>query len=217
MFSTRPDTHRPHALRLAGLRASALYSLALAYGGGLALHLLHEASGAREPHAPPGVWHWLRDASLALPVIAVAVYLGASLASRLIERFGQNLSRASATGLRAVSVAVYASVAMAVGSPLHGLLFQAGHGEHELSLAGHLVRDGLWALVANLAIAFGVAAAPTGWRWTAWQWARGGSLAWRGATAPVLVLAGFGGMPPAVVPRAAAAGSGMGGGATRII
>src|SRR5919199_5584690 len=98
MFSTRPDAHRPHAPRLAGLRSSALYSLALAYGGGLALHLMHEASGAREPHAPPGAWHWLRDASLALPVVAVAVYLGASLASRLLGHFGQKSSRAPGPG-----------------------------------------------------------------------------------------------------------------------
>src|SRR5919204_837568 len=84
---------------------------------------MHEATGAREPHAPPGVLHWLRDASLALPVIALAVYLGISRVSRLLERFGQRLSRASASGLVAISVAVYASVAMAVGSPLHGLLF----------------------------------------------------------------------------------------------
>src|SRR6202022_3263881 len=85
---TRRRTEQPHPLEestrmksrfqlgggvsappLLGRSAIALYSVGLAYGGGLWLHLLHEAEGATELNAPPGIIHWLRDSSLSLPLL----------------------------------------------------------------------------------------------------------------------------------------------------
>ena len=68
---------RAPAPPLLGRSAIALYSLGLAFGGGLWLHLLHEAQGATELNAPPGLIHWLRDSTLSLPLVVVGVVLAA--------------------------------------------------------------------------------------------------------------------------------------------
>ena len=55
----RAGSHRERA----HVRPAVLLALtaALAYGGGLWLHLLHEAEGVAESGAPSGLVHWLRD------------------------------------------------------------------------------------------------------------------------------------------------------------
>src|SRR3954468_1038157 len=64
----------------------AALALVLAYGGGLWLNVLHKAEGGVERNEPPFVLHWLRDATLALPLVMVAVWVGVLLTRRLIER-----------------------------------------------------------------------------------------------------------------------------------
>src|SRR5215211_7217665 len=153
---------------LLGRRTRLAFAFLLAYGGGLWLHLLHEAEGAVEPGAPPGVIHWLRDSTLALPLVAAAVFLGAALCARLFDRSGARTSDLVAGGVVAVVLAFYASVVLAVGSPLHGLLFPAIHaGGHELPFELHMLRDGLLALSANELLAASLVAALLGRRWLA--------------------------------------------------
>src|SRR3954454_3410440 len=64
-------------------RSLASYAIALAYSASFWLVLLHRAEGGRERHEPPFLVHWLRDGTLALPLVAVAVALGLVLASRI--------------------------------------------------------------------------------------------------------------------------------------
>jgi hypothetical protein len=128
-----------------------VFTLVLTYGGGLWIYLLHEVEGATEPGAPPGVIHWLRDSSLSLPLVALGVFLGATLARGLLVRFGRSASAVLVGGVAAVVLAFYASVVLPVGNPIHGLLFASAvhSGGHDLPLGIHVVRDGLLALSGN--------------------------------------------------------------------
>src|SRR4051795_2191501 len=134
----------------------AAFALVLAYGGGLWLKVLHVAEGGYERNEPPLGLHWLRDATLALPLVLVAVWAGVLMARRLIERSGCNSRLVSALTLGAC-VALLSAVAGALGGPAHAAVFGATHGGHELSLPVHLVRDGLLALVVDLPLAVLVA------------------------------------------------------------
>src|SRR5919202_1349123 len=145
--------------------AIAVYSAALAYGGGLWLHLLHEAEGATEQNAPHSVVHWLRDSTLALPMIVFGVFLATHLARRLLARYGTDASRLTTSALIATVVSLYAAVVVAVGNPLHAALFGGEHGGHDLPVWAHLVRDGLLALTADLVIAAGLLACVAGRGW----------------------------------------------------
>jgi hypothetical protein len=151
---------------LLGRRMLTCFALVLAYGGGLWMYLVHEAEGGVEIGAPPGVLHWLRDASLALPLILVAIFLGGTLARRLLDRFSPRASELMAGGVVAVVLAMYASIVLAIGNPIHGLLFPSVHGGgHDLPFALHLVRDGLLALAANELLALALVVVVIGSRW----------------------------------------------------
>src|SRR3954464_4879900 len=130
----------------------AAFALVLAYGGGLWLNVLHVAEGGYERNEPPLVLHWLRAATVALPLVLVAVWAGVLMGRRLIERSGCTSRLVSALTLGAC-VALMASVAGAFGGPAHAAIFGATHGGHELSLPMHLLRDGLLALVVDLPLA----------------------------------------------------------------
>jgi hypothetical protein len=149
------DRPTPLAQTLLGRRMLVLFTLLLTYGGGLWLYLLHEVEGATEPGAPPGVIHWLRDSTLSLPLVALGVFLGATLAGRLLGRCGRSPSEVVVASLVAVVLAFYASIVLSVGNPIHGLLFASSvhGGGHDLPAGVHLVRDGLLALTANEALA----------------------------------------------------------------
>jgi len=151
------------------LAALAALTLGLAYGGGLWLHLLHEAEGATEPGAPVGVVHWLRDSTLALPIVLVAVWAGLRLGRRILRPYAGTEPRVLAVATVASAVAIVTSVALALSSPLHAVAFGAHHDSHgvEMPLATHMVREGLAALVANLVIAALVLAALRGRAWSA--------------------------------------------------
>jgi hypothetical protein len=144
--------------RLLARRTQVSLTVLLAYGGGLWLNVLHEAEGAAEPGAPPAALHWLRDASLGLPLVALGVFLGAELARRLLARYGASASDGLAAAVVVTVSALYASVVLAIGNPIHGLAFAATHGAQQLPLGVHLMRDGLLALSANVPLAAGLAA-----------------------------------------------------------
>ena len=164
MIQQRVDRPTPLAYTLLGWRMLVVFTLVLAYGGGLWLYLLHEFEGATEPGAPPGVIHWLRDSSLSLPLVGLGVFLGAALARGLLRRYGRSASALIVGALVAVVVAFYASVVLSVGNPIHGLLFASSvhGGGHDLPLAVHVVRDGLLALTPNELLAAILAAVVLG-------------------------------------------------------
>jgi hypothetical protein len=139
------------------IRPAALSALtiALAYGGGLWLHLLHEAEGATEPGAPSGIVHWLRDSTLLLPVVLASVWLVLILGRRVMRSFSDRGARALAVTAVATLVAATTSLAEALASPIHGIAFGGTH-DHQgvaMPLAVHMTYDGLVALAANLVIA----------------------------------------------------------------
>ncbi|MBI3241383.1 MAG: IPT/TIG domain-containing protein [Chloroflexi bacterium] len=144
-------------------------TLALSYGGGLWLQVLHSAIGAVERNEPPPVIHWLRDSMLMMPLIFVAVWASILLARRALMLFGRGASRFM-SGAAVVSViAVTTSAVIAVASPGHNVVFQANHhvGGEEMPLLAHMWLEGLLALVANLAISAIVYIVLRGRLWTA--------------------------------------------------
>jgi FtsP/CotA-like multicopper oxidase with cupredoxin domain len=145
--------------RLARPSAVLAFALPFAYLGGLWLIALHIVEGGHERNEPPLLVHALRDGTVALPLICVAVWIGIVLGRRLITRWGAENSRFLAAGVLAVSVAVAASVAQGLSNPAHAGLFGAHHGGHEPSLLVHMLRDGLLALLANGILATAASAA----------------------------------------------------------
>jgi hypothetical protein len=80
-------------------------------------HAVHWRSGAREAHDVTFWQHWLRDSTLSIPLILLAV-LAASMA---VGRRARMVHTASA-------VATAVSAALALGVPVHGGIF--GHAAH---------------------------------------------------------------------------------------
>ncbi len=136
------------------------FTVAIAYGGGLWLLFLHHAEGGHERNEPSLVLHWLRDSTLALPLICAGVWVGLVLARKLIARAGLSDGPVGlCAALTGATVALTATVAVAASSPAHADLFGVSHGGHELPFMLHLGRDALTALVANLVLSGLVSAA----------------------------------------------------------
>src|SRR5215218_924606 len=72
--------------RLARPSAVLAFAVAFAYGGGLWQTFLHHVEGGHERNEPGLLLHWLRDATLALPLVFCAVWVGVLVARRVIER-----------------------------------------------------------------------------------------------------------------------------------
>ena len=157
----------PLVRTLLGQRMLFAFVLLFTYGGGFWLWLLHEIEGASEPGAPPGLLHWLRDSSLALPLVGLGVLLGAALARRLVGRFGRGGNDLVVAFLIATVLALYASVVLSVGNPLHGWLFKSTHGGHDLPLAYHILRDGMLAVSGDHVLAVTFVSLVLGGRWLA--------------------------------------------------
>ncbi|MBI5652052.1 MAG: hypothetical protein HZC40_16670 [Chloroflexi bacterium] len=102
-------------------------TLALTYGGGLWLHLLHQANGATELNQPPPVIHWLRDSTLMLPLVLVSVFTALVFAQWLLVRFGPATPLILESIVVVASVALITSVVLAWASPIHDSLFRAQH------------------------------------------------------------------------------------------
>jgi hypothetical protein len=145
------------------LRVLLAFSVVLAYAAGLWLVLIHKVAGESAGTEPRFVLHWLRDSTLALPFVLVAVWLGLRLADRLLERRGVGQSSGLAGAVTAAAVALAAGVAMAVGVPIRaGLL-----GTHEASalpLPLLTLRDALLALFVTVPVAAAAVALAGGWQ-----------------------------------------------------
>jgi hypothetical protein len=142
-------TRSPLVRALLGQRMLLAFVVLFTYGGGWWLWLLHEIEGAIEPGAPPGLLHMLRDSTLSLPLVAAGVLLGAALARRLVASYGRGSSDLLTGMLVAAVLALYASIVLSVGNPIHGFLFNSSHGGHDLPVAYHILRDGMLALFGN--------------------------------------------------------------------
>ncbi len=127
------------------------FSLVIAYGGGLGLHLLHELEGGHELLPLHPVLHWLRDSSLALPLVILAAWLALRLAGSVIRYKGWGSSRLRSTLVEMSVLALLTSSFIMAGNPVHAILFGASH-QHETSFTSHLLRDGLLSLLMNLFI-----------------------------------------------------------------
>ena len=210
---------RPRRSLIAGRARSswsavALLTVVLAYGGGLWIHLLHEAGGAHEPGAPHTLLHWLRDSTLLLPLVFVAVALGLAAARRIVRPHEAGTGAVAWMAI-AGSIALATSVAEGLATPLHGLLFGGGHLHEELTIAGHaqhMIVDGLQALTANLALSVIVVDRLRGVLWTdrprgaVVADARRSAVVRRAVAAAVALLVATGSIaaPPAARPAAAA-------------
>lgn len=142
-------------------------SWAVAYGSGLWLQALHQVEGATESGEPSAVIHWLRDSTLALPLVVVAVVSALVFARRLLDSYGEGgASRVTSRAVLATVIAAFASIVLAAASPVHAALFHAHHGGQELPVYLHVARDGLLALAANVPISALVLALMPGDPWT---------------------------------------------------
>src|SRR4051794_37445662 len=92
-------------------------TLVLAYGGILWINVLHRAEGVHELNEPGWLVHWLRDATLALPIVLAGVWVGLLLCRRLVTRLGGEPGRVCGTALVAGVFAPAAGAAPRVPNP----------------------------------------------------------------------------------------------------
>src|SRR3954454_12180508 len=154
--------------------AAFVLAVVLGYGGVLWMNVLHQAQGAREVNEPPLLVHWLRDGTLALPLVFFAVWAGLLVCRRLVDRLPGEPGPVAGTALVAVLTATSASVVLGLSNPLHGFAFGHSHHHAELPWALHMGRDALAAFAAEFLLASVAAAAmvrnrpgsaPAGERW----------------------------------------------------
>ena len=147
--SFRPDRSGP-ARRRPGVRPAAFLALVLglAYGGGAWLRLIHDAAG----DVTPGGWlGLLRDSTLALPLVALAVWLTFAVARRVP---GIRVGGLGTLAVITASIAVAASLASGVATIAGTSLLGIRHVQHGLPVATAAVAvvDVLVALSASLVI-----------------------------------------------------------------
>ena len=149
---------RQPVTRLVRPLAAFLLAVALAFGGGLWLTAIHRSGGGLEPGQAGFVSTWLRDATLALPVVMAAVWIGVLTTRRVLQRTGSEPSLALGATLLAVVVGGLTALATSVFGPLHHVLFATGHAGHDLPFALHMLRDAVVAFPVDLLVAGSVAA-----------------------------------------------------------
>ena len=178
-----PDRARPAAL--------VWLSLAIVYGGGWWLHTIHALQGATEEGAPSDVTHWLRDSTLALPIVFLGVWLGLRVVRELLRPFdGDDLGVLRPMAVVAL-VGIVTSIVVALASPVHALMFQAEHHHLHAGMAmpAHMALEGVlagWSPVSSsrrrLSSHSGGACGPTARRRSAPGFRRSGrdaSSGWR--------------------------------------
>ncbi len=150
----RALARRP-AGRLVRPSAVALLAVVLAYGGGLWLTAAHRA-GVDEPRAG-FVGEWLRDATLALPLVVVAVAIGLLATRRILARTVGVPSGPVGVALLAVVVGGLTSLATSPLGSLRQVASPADHVGHDLAIWLHVLRDALVAFPVDLALVATVA------------------------------------------------------------
>lgn len=148
----RPTPELPTTILRA--RPLLLLAAALAYAGALWLNVFHNVTGGHEGHELPLPVHALRDGTLALPVVLLAV-TGAVVLAGWLLRAAPLAAAALRRAVTSVLAAGAAGVALAAGNPVHEGLFGA-HELVELPLPLHLARDAVIALAVCLPVAAAV-------------------------------------------------------------
>jgi hypothetical protein len=139
------------------LRFPVAFAIPLAYAAGLWLLLIYKVAGQRDGTEPRFALQWLRDSTLALPVVLVAVWVGLRIADGMLERRGNRSMSALAGSVTASAVALAAGAAMAIEIPIrHGLF--GSHDAVALPLPLHMLRDGLLALFVTVPVSAAVVA-----------------------------------------------------------
>src|SRR3954449_605181 len=92
-------------------------AIALAYGGGAWLQFLHAREGGIERNEPGVVAHWLRDGTLALPLVLLAVAVAFVLVQRVLRRFEGSPGPALEGSLAAAAGGLAAASAFRAGAP----------------------------------------------------------------------------------------------------
>src|SRR5690242_2391588 len=129
-------------------------AVALAFGGGLWLQILHGVEGLTARQASPLWVSWLRDASLTLPLAVLAVWAALLLTSRFLSRSRQDMSVTSVAITLAALAALLTSVLLAVVYPALGQMFgETARGKQPLLLA--MLHDGALLATATFALALG--------------------------------------------------------------
>jgi spore coat protein A len=126
-------------------RTAAILAVPLCFGVVFWMQALHGALGTGSDG--PLLQSWLRDATIALPVVVGAAWLGFALARRLGRR---------RLPITALTVSCAVSLVLAFGRPVFTwLLGSGGHAHHhqQQSVAAQVTRDALFALPAALLIA----------------------------------------------------------------
>ena len=118
------------------------------------MNVLHRAQGVHEVNEPGWLVHWLRDATLALPIVLAGVWVGLLLCRRLVDATRQR-ARARLPGRcsSAVICAATASAALGLANPLHATAFGHHHAVADLPWPLHMARDALAAFTANVMLA----------------------------------------------------------------
>src|SRR4249919_2448470 len=98
-------------------RRTDIIAAVVAYGVGLWTHAVHWRSGAREAHAVSFWSHWLRDSTMSVPLVLLAV-LAATM----------GVGRRARALPTAVAIAAAVAAALALGVPVHAGIF--GHAVH---------------------------------------------------------------------------------------
>ena len=146
---------RQPVTRLVRPFAAFLLSLVIAYGGGLWLTAVHHAGATA---GQPGfVTHWLRDATLVLPVVMLAVWVGLLVTRRVLSRSAVEPSVTIGASLLAIVVGGLTAIGTAAFGLLHLVLFAGEHSGHAASPPAQLVSGALIAFPANLILAAAVA------------------------------------------------------------
>ncbi len=135
-----------------------LYTVAITYGGLAWMHYIHDLSGIHREVALSPLMHWLRDATLTLPIVLNALWLVRRIWDQNESRIPEHLR----LGAQIAVLALTASLAFAIGAPAQDFLLQVDQTHALESVQAHTnpsgdflrsLADGLMALPINLAIA----------------------------------------------------------------
>ncbi len=149
---------------------------AAAYGVGLWTHTVHWRSGAREAHDVTFWAHWMRDSTLSVPLVLMAV-IAATMA------VGRRVGVLRTAGATATAVAA----ALALGVPMHaGMFGSAGHhGAAAPTMPVSMVAE----FLIDLPVALLISAALFGLGALAWPTRRALSARQRGALSMAALFA----------------------------
>ena len=127
------------------------FAVPLACAAGLWLVLIYRVAGETDPNDPRFALHWLRDATLAFPVVLVAVWLALRMADGMLARRGERSPSRLSGSVTAAAIALAAAAAMAVEVPIRQNVLGL-HSGAALPLPLLMLRDALLALVVTVPV-----------------------------------------------------------------